>query len=90
MKLLGNLIAVQYEQPTGVIKLPDWQRSLSGIVIAAGPGLPLADGGCGPMECKIGDRISFGAAVGMESVYKGTPTRIMRDSEVDFVLEKAS
>ena len=34
----------------------------------------------------MGDRVSFGAAVGMESVYDGQPIRILRDSEVDFAV----
>jgi co-chaperonin GroES (HSP10) len=69
-----------------MIKLPDWQRNLQGTVLAVGPGLPLADGGEAPMMCKVGDRVLFGAAAGMEAAYKGALIRILHDSDVDAVL----
>jgi chaperonin GroES len=86
-RLLGDMVAVEPEvEPQGKIKLPDWQRILRGTVVATGPGAPLYNGKIAPMECKVGDRVIFGAATGMESVYCGKPLRIMRDSDVDAVL----
>jgi co-chaperonin GroES (HSP10) len=72
MQLLGDLVAVQPEstrQASGII-LPDWQRSLWGSVLALGPDCT---------ELKIGDRVNFGAASGMESVFNGTAIRIMSE-----------
>lgn len=87
MQLLGELIAVQYEPVKTTVKLPDWKRTLTGVVIACGAGLPSYDGrGNAPVVCRVGDRVSFGAAAGMESVYDGQPIRILRDSEVDFAV----
>jgi len=78
-RLLGEMIAVEPEvAPRGKILLPDWQRNLRGQVIAVGPDAT---------ECKIGDTIVFGAATGMESVYKGVPIRLMKDSDADAVIE---
>ena len=41
----------------------------------------------GPKATSVeqGDRVSFGAAVGMESVLSGQPVRILRDKDLDFV-----
>jgi len=78
-RLLGEMIAVEPEvQPRGKILLPDWQRNLRGTVLAVGPEAT---------ECKVDDTVIFGAATGMESAYKGHDIRIMRDSEVDAVIE---
>ncbi len=84
MRLIGELIAVRYEPVKGNVALPDWQRSLTGTVLATGPGLPLPGGGTTPMQTCVGDTVCFGAAVGMESVLDGQSIRIMRDSDVDF------
>jgi chaperonin GroES len=90
-KPVGELIAVEMAtSPRDQrVLLPDWQRTLEGTVVAAGPGLPLPNGKTAPMQCRVGDRVIFGAATGMESTYKGATIRIMRDSEVDCVLESA-
>jgi co-chaperonin GroES (HSP10) len=37
-------------------------------------------------DVKIGDKVNFGAATGMESVLDGAAIRIMRESEIDFIL----
>jgi co-chaperonin GroES (HSP10) len=79
MNLLGDLIAVRYENDrNGVVALPDWKRALVGFVIAVGPDAT---------ETRTGDRISFGAAKGMEATFDGRAIRIMRDTDVDFVVE---
>jgi co-chaperonin GroES (HSP10) len=86
--LVGELIAVQPIDPKpSKILLPDWQRTLRGKVLAVGPGEPLPEGGCTPMQTKVGDYILFGAATGMESSYGGIDIRIMRDRDADAVLE---
>lgn len=86
-QLLGDLVVIEMEpEPrTGVI-LPDWKKSLRGKVLAIGAGLPLQNGGIGPMQCAVGDRVSFGAAKGIESVFSGATVRIMKDTDVDFIL----
>jgi co-chaperonin GroES (HSP10) len=78
MQLLGELVAVLPEPAakTKVI-LPDWQKSLFGRVLAFGPEAK---------DVKIGDKVNFGAATGMESVLDGAAIRIMRESEIDFIL----
>lgn len=88
--LIGNLVAVEYEPASkGRIVLPDWKQSLQGVVLAVGPGAPLYNGRLAPVQTKVGNRVSFGAAVGMESVYDGKPVRILRDTDIDLVLEAA-
>ncbi len=74
MQLLGDLVAVLPEsvRPTGTIILPDWQRSLTGSVLACGPDCK---------ELKKGDRVQFGAASGMESVFSGAAIRIMSEQK---------
>jgi co-chaperonin GroES (HSP10) len=74
MQLLGDLVAVIPEstRPSGTIILPDWQRSLEGSVLACGPDCT---------EVKKGDRVQFGAASGMESVFDGAAIRIMREEK---------
>lgn len=85
-----DLIAVRPEElKPSKIALPDWQRTLKGVVLAVGPGKPNRNGiGLAPMECQVGDYVHFGAAVGMESSYDGVLIRILRDSDVDMVEER--
>lgn len=69
-----------------VIKLPEWQKYLTGTVVAAGPGAPLYTGGRAPMECRVGDKVSFAPTAGMDTDYGvGNSVRMMRDSDVDAV-----
>lgn len=91
-QLLNDLIVVQLLDPVnGRIKLPDWQRVLRGVVLAVGPGAMLYSGERAPMETKVGDTVSFGAAVGMDTSYGAhMNVRMMRDSDVDAVLEEAA
>jgi chaperonin GroES len=86
---LGDLIVVEMAQAPRDqrILLPDWQRTLEGVVVAVGPGKALYNDVVAPMSCKVGDRVVFGAATGMESTYNGTAIRIMRDEDVDGILE---
>lgn len=68
------------------IKLPDWQRTLRGEVVAAGPGRMLPFGGRAPMETKVGDVVTFAATAGMDSDFGiGRKIRMMHDSDVDTV-----
>lgn len=86
LNLADDLVAVEYyEEVKSDIKLPDWKRSLIGRVIARGPGELLPNGILGPMQVEVGDKVSFGAAVGMEAVASGYPVRIMKDRDIDFV-----
>jgi co-chaperonin GroES (HSP10) len=87
--LLDDMIAVALiDTPANEmrIKLPDWQRTLRGEVIAAGPGKMLPFGNRAPMETKVGDVVTFAATAGMESDYGiGRRVRMMRDPDVDAV-----
>lgn len=86
--LLDDLIAVALlDKAEGVIKLPDWQRILRGEVVAVGPGRMLPLGERAPMECSVGDIVSFAATAGMDSSYGvGKSIRLMRDTDVDAVV----
>jgi co-chaperonin GroES (HSP10) len=86
-RLLDDLIAVALlDKAEGVIKLPDWQRILRGEVVAAGPGRMLPLGERAPMECRVGDIVTFSATAGMDSDYGvGQKIRLMRDTDVDTV-----
>jgi chaperonin GroES len=87
-KLLDDLIAVALLDKTdGMIKLPDWQRTLRGEVVAVGPGRMLPLGERAPMECRKGDVVTFAATAGMDSSYGiGKSVRLMRDPDVDAVV----
>lgn len=86
-KLMNDLVAVALlDKAEGRVLLPDWQRILRGEVVAVGPGRMLPLGDRAPMECSVGDRVTFAAAAGMDSSYGvGKAIRIMRDSDVDCV-----
>lgn len=90
IELFDDLIAVQYDSEVhSDIALPDWKRSLIGTVVAVGPGERLPDGVIAPMQVCLGDRVSFGAAIGMEaSLGTKYPIRIMKDRDVDFVITR--
>lgn len=88
-KLLNDLIVVKLteEVPTR-IKLPDWQRTLRGVVIATGPGRMLYSGERAQMATRVGDVVSFGATAGMDTSYGGhVNVRMMKDSDVDAVFQ---
>ena len=91
-RLLDDLLAVALlDKAEGIIKLPDWQRVLRGEVVAAGPGRMLPLGERAPMECKVGDIVSFSAAAGMDSDYGvGKKIRLMRDTDVDAIIGEAA
>ena len=86
-RLLDDLIAVALlDKAEGVIKLPDWQRTLRGEVVAVGPGRMLEYGERAPMETRVGDVVTFSATAGMDSNYGvGQKIRLMRDTDVDAV-----
>jgi hypothetical protein len=78
INLIGELIAVTPERIQGPIRLPDWKRSLKGTVIARGPDA---------RDVREGEIVSFGAAVGMDSVLAGQEIRILKERDLDFVYE---
>ena len=88
----GDLIVVEMARAPRDqrILLPDWQRTLEGVVVATGPGNRLYNGKLVRPRCKVGNKVIFGAATGMESTYCGVPVRIMHDTDVDCVLEDDS
>lgn len=92
-RLLDDFIVVALlEEPAaqGRIKLPDWQRTLRGEVTAVGPGRMLPFGGRAPMECKVGDTVTFAATAGMDTSYGiGRNVRMMHDVDVDTIEETA-
>jgi co-chaperonin GroES (HSP10) len=79
IKLLGDLIAVRPDKPdVQKIITPDWTRSLKGRVVSAGDGCH---------DLKGGETVVFGAVVGMETMVNNIPMRMMREENVDAVLE---
>jgi chaperonin GroES len=89
-QLLDDLIAVALlDKAEGVIKLPDWQRTLRGEVVSVGPGRMLPLGERAPMETKVGDIVTFAATAGMDADYGvGKKVRLMRDTDVDAVITR--
>jgi chaperonin GroES len=85
--LLDDLIAVALlDKAEGMIKLPDWQRTLRGEVVAVGPGRMLQFGERAPMECRVGDTVTFAATAGMDADYGvGKKVRLMKDTDVDTI-----
>jgi chaperonin GroES len=85
--LLDDFIVVSLIDTTpGRIKLPDWQRTLRGEVTAVGPGRMTPNGTRAPMECKVGDVVTFAATAGMDGEYGvGRKIRMMKDTDVDTV-----
>lgn len=88
-QLLDDMVAVALiDLPASElrIKLPDWQRTLRGEVIAAGPGRMLPYGGRAPMESRVGDIVTFAATAGMDSDFGvGKKVRMMRDIDIDTI-----
>ena len=86
-RLLDDLVAVALlDKAEGVIKLPDWQRTLRGEVLAVGPGRMLPLGECAPMETRVGDLVTFAATAGMDADFGvGKKVRLMRDTDIDTV-----
>jgi chaperonin GroES len=91
-RLLDDFVVVQMVGDTpGRIKLPDWERILRGTVIAVGPGKILPDGRRAPMECKLGDTVSFAATAGMDSSYGArVSVRMLHDTDIDAVIGEAT
>jgi chaperonin GroES len=86
-RLMDDLIVVALlDKAEGVIKLPDWQRTLRGEVVAVGPGKMLPFGERAPMETNVGDVVTFAATAGMDSDYGvGQKIRLMRDTDADAI-----
>jgi chaperonin GroES len=91
-KLLDDFVVVQMQvELSSRIKLPDWERILRGVVIAVGPGKMLPNGQRAPMECKLGDTVSFAATAGMDSSYGArVSVRMLHDADIDAVIEEAA
>lgn len=89
MKLLDDMLIVECDEPNAAkrIVLPLWSKGLQGTVLEAGPGELLANGKRVEMDVKVGDKVSFGAATGMESVYKSRSIRMMRQKDLLGILE---
>ena len=90
-KLLNDLIVVEMLIETaskGGIAFVNYRTTLRGRVVAIGPGKMLPFGERAPMECKVGDIVTFSPTAGMAMQYGvGQNARIMRDSDCDAVLE---
>lgn len=91
-RLLDDFVVVELQtEAPGKIKLPEWQRHLRGRIVAVGPGKMLYSGERAPMSCAIGDLVTFVATAGMDTSYGGhVNVRLMRDENIDAVLEEAS
>lgn len=91
-QLLEDFIIVQMaEEVKSTIKLTQWQRTLRGTVLAAGPGKLTYKGTRLPMTTQVGDLVTFAATAGMDSSYGAhVRVRMMRDSDVDAVLEEVA
>jgi chaperonin GroES len=89
-QLIDNFVAVRpQEAKRSKILMPDWARTLTGVVIAIGPGKRAEKGDAiEAMEVEVGDIVQFGAAIGMESQYDGVGIRVMRDTDIDLVIGK--
>lgn len=79
INLIGSLVAVKPEELKAEVLLPDWKRSLTGSLIAKGPDVH---------NVNIGDRVVFGAAVGMDATIAGQAVRILKEENLDFVYEE--
>lgn len=92
-KLLNDLIVVEMlteAASKGGIALVEYSRTMRGRVVATGPGKSLPFGERAPMETKVGDTVTFAPTAGMDMSYGiGNSARIMKDSDVDAVLECA-
>ena len=89
MKLLDDMLIVECDEPSAAkrIVLPLWSKGLHGTILEAGPGELLPNGIRVAMDVKVGDKVAFGPATGMESVYKGRAIRMMRQKDLLGVLE---
>lgn len=91
--LLDDFIVIALIDATAkesVILRPDWTRTLRGEVTAVGPGRMLPHGERAPMECKVGDIVTFAATAGMDTDYGiGRKIRMMHDEDVDTIEEAA-
>lgn len=86
-KLMDDTVAVALlDKADGVVKLPDWQRTLRGEIVAVGPGRMLPFGERAHMETRVGDVVTFAATAGMDADFGvGKKIRLMRDTDVDTV-----
>jgi len=80
LNLIGELVAVHPDPVESTIKLPDWKRSLTGTIVACGPEV---------VAVHAGTKVSFGAAVGMDSVLSGQSIRILKEQDLDFAYDEA-
>ena len=79
IELIGDFVVVRPDSIQEYrVLLPDWKKSLSGRVVALGPEVK---------EILRGDRVSFGAAVGMDATLGGEEIRILKEENLDFIYE---
>lgn len=76
------------ELKKGGIIIPDEakEKSMEGIVIAAGSGLITSDGVLIKMHLKVGDKVLYSKFVGIEVTYQDEEFLIMKESEVLAIL----
>lgn len=90
IKLLLDHIAVERieEKPAGgIIILEDSrEKSIQGVIVAAGSGARDASGNRIPMDVKVGDTVLFQRWGGTEFKLGGKELTIMRESDVIAIL----
>ena len=67
------------------------ERPLIGVVLAAGPGKMRADGSLIPMDCKVGDWVTFSPYANMEMLFdpiQGINYKIVHDDHIVGIIEK--
>lgn len=68
----------------GGVYLPENVREqpIKGTVVAAGPGVRLANGSRGPLRVKVGDTVVYGKYAGTEVRVEGRKHIILRETEL--------
>ncbi|MDR1961078.1 MAG: co-chaperone GroES [Gracilibacteraceae bacterium] len=96
MKLrpLGDRVIIKAvekeEKSKGGIIMPDTakEKPLEGEIIAVGPGKFDDDGKRLPMDLKVGDKVIYSKYSGTEIKFDGEEYLILRESDVQAVVEK--
>lgn len=82
MTPLGEICLIEPEAQAALLVMLDARKSLRGRVIACGPGRPLPDGSCVPMEVKVGDFVRVKQGQAIEAVLANQRTWIVRESDL--------
>ncbi|MDR1069349.1 MAG: co-chaperone GroES [Gracilibacteraceae bacterium] len=96
MKLrpLGDRVIIKAvekeEKSKGGIIMPDTakEKPLEGEIMAVGPGKLDDDGKRQPMDVKVGDRVIYSKYSGTEIKFDGEEYLILRETDVQAVVEK--